>query len=111
MNCPECNENKKQRNSFDDSGRCGCCNGARKISFNRYVQYNIGWVLWLKGGIDASVYEMNARCIGIIVGCFKKYNKTRFPILEKCENDDANPREVTVYFANQFKGEDCLTIH
>jgi len=113
MNCPECNENKKQRKSFDDSGRCGCCNGSRKISFNRYVQYNIGWVLWLNhnGTDDASVEQMNYRCECIISGCFNKYNKTRLPIIKRCDEYDTDPRSVMVYFANQFKGDDCLTIY
>ena len=114
MNCPECNENNVQRKQYDKYGSCGCCNGKRKVSFNRYVQYQLGWVCWLNDNAsgDASVDEMNDRCRDIVRECFYKYHKSRLPILEDYieydSYDDTEPSVVMYHYARQFKGSDCL---
>lgn len=112
MHCSECNTNKAQRERFEKSRRCGCCNGARNISFHRYVQYQLGWVTWLTddGNADAPTYEMVARCESIIENCYSEYNKKGRPILERyCGN--GSPSEVMTHYANQFKSSDTLTLY
>lgn len=114
MHCPECNTNKENRKYWEDilktnQKTCPCCNGVKNISFHRFVQWNLGWVCWLDGnGKDASVSEMNQRCDQIIKDCYRKVNKKVNRTWNLCENSSMSPSEVMNFFAQQFKGKDCL---
>ena len=108
MHCPECNTNKKQREEAKDRF-CGCCGGNRNISFHRFVQWNLGWVCWLdhEGHRDASVPEMNSRCMSIIEDCYAKVGKKMNRTVELCTDYDMSPSQVTEFYAKQFQGKDC----
>lgn len=109
MHCPECNTNNTQRNEMKNRS-CGCCNNEKNISFNRYVQWNIGYVCWLdnSGKRDASVSEMNDRCMSIIYSCYAKVNKKINRTFQECSDYSLSPPEVSRFYANQFKGNDCI---
>lgn len=106
MHCPECNMNKKQREEM--RGRfCGCCAGTQQISFHRFVQWNLGYVCWLDGDEDASVTEMNRRCLSIIENCYNKLGKKINRSIKECNNHNLTPSEVTQFYSSQFLGADC----
>ena len=107
MNCPECNTNKENRAEYLKNLRCGCCGGVREISFHRFVQWNLGWVCWLSGNSDASVSEMNDRCLSIIKDCYNKVNKKINREIKECDNKNYSPSEVTQFYCSQFQGADC----
>lgn len=108
MHCPECNTNNKQRKEMEHRF-CGCCANKKSISFHRYVQWNLGWVRWLdaSGKRDASVQEMNQRCMTIIHNCYKKLGKRINRTFNQCEDYSLSPSEVTQFYSSQFQGSDC----
>lgn len=107
MLCPECNTNKKQREEMK-TRFCGCCGGAKNISFHRFVQWNLGWVTWLgNDGEDASVSEMNIRCLHIIEDCYNKVGKKMNKIIHECNDYSLDPSAVTQFYCSQFTGADC----
>ena len=102
MHCPNCNTNNEQRNEMKDIF-CGCCADKRNISFHRFVQYQIGFVCWLTNGHDASVPEMNNRCMNIIHNCYKQVNKKINRTFEECKDYNASPHEVMIFLHNNLK--------
>ena len=106
MHCPECNTNNKQREEMKNRF-CGCCAGIKNISFHRFVQWNIGWITWLEYGQDASVQEMNKRCMDIIQNCYDKVGKKLNRTIEQCSDYSLSPSEVTQFYTSQFLGKDC----
>lgn len=103
MNCPSCNENKEQRDFYEKYKRCGCCNGERKVTFHRYVQYSLGDVCWLNssGTSDSSPNEMSRRCESIIESCYSKYNKKGRPNIYHYSGH-GSPQDVMWFYAKQF---------
>ena len=109
MNCTECNSTKKQRAEFIKEGRCECCNGSRKITFNRYVQYQISCVSCTPDDDELNVTVMRARIMQIIRDCFKEFNKDTIPEINRCKYpEDTDPVKVVHFYMNQFQGKDCL---
>ena len=103
LKCPECF--KAEPNAF-----CGCCAGKREISFNRYVQWNLGWVRWLSDidpDEEASVEEMESRCREIISQCYTDKKKVMDITIQPYPHVLGSPSEVTQWYSAQFKGPDC----
>lgn len=109
MECQECNKDKKTRQDFQERQHCGCCGGERKITFNRYVQYNLGWVCYLNfdGTADSSVQEMNERCQRIVKECFDKFEcngKTFDKTLANVTDDNKNVIQDIQNFIADYLG-------
>jgi len=104
MHCVECNSNKLQREMFEKTGTCPLCNGHRHISFHRYVQWKLGFVLWLNDdGNHAPVETMKQRCEDMILRCYREYHKNRLPIIKPYPLDHGSPVDVVAYYIDQFK--------
>jgi hypothetical protein len=73
MLCTSCNSNKEQRQDFDNCELpCPLCNDVRKISFHRYVQWQMGWCPLFVGGFGKEYEQHLLRCYE---QCCKEYHK------------------------------------
>lgn len=108
MNCINCNENKEQREFWKKVNyTCPCCFGSGKITFHRSIQWRVADVLLLddSGKNDASVQEMENRCLSIIKNCYTRRGGKPFDYsrLLKLPDYITTPEGVRDFYINHFR--------
>jgi hypothetical protein len=95
IECPYCK-------NIEPTQICSCCVDSKKITLNRYIQWNLIWMWVLDNqGKYLSIDEMNKQCINIIKDCYSKFNKTIIPIKEY-KNTSTKPFDIIEFYCNQF---------
>jgi hypothetical protein len=119
MNCPECNKNNQYQNktvipmAVEPVGNmCPLCKYERKVSWHRYLQYQLGWVLLYSW--DSVTYEKNL-LITYERLCVEHHKKGRmkfipYPDHSRGSYEDARGfnqnHDVLKYYCNQLKSSD-----